>query len=59
MEDARSLQKFKKSLNITLLPDHPDKLTATMLIKAREEVTSTAIQQTRAFHKDVLDCQWH
>ena len=44
MEDARSLQKSKKSLNITLLPDHPDKLTATMLIKAREEVTSSAIQ---------------
>ena len=44
MEDARSLQKFKKSPNITLLPEYTDKLAATMLIKAREEVTSSAIQ---------------
>ena len=59
MEDASSLQKSKKPLNFTLLPDHSDKLAATILIKARELVTSSAIQLTEAFHKNVLDCKWH
>ena len=51
MEDVCCLQKSKKPLNITLFPKHPDKMAAPMLIKAKGEVMSLAILQTRALNK--------